>query len=297
MFRRSSLVATGWLLCLAVAAPGLAEEQKGAEGPSQFIRLTRTGDGSPVALEVAVVRFVPLDCGKNSPTVDLVSAVHVAEKSYYHRLNALLRKYDAVLYELVAPEGTTVPPAGKSRGTHPVSALQQGMTKMLELEFQLRGIDYNRPNFVHADMSAEQFAESMRRRGESMFQIFFRMMGYAIAQQASNPGDGDLRLLMALFSKDRALAMKRVLAEQLEDMEGSLTVIDGPDGSTLVSERNKVALGVLGKQIAKGKKSLAIFYGAAHMPDLSKRLRAEYGLAPIQTQWLVAWSLSGKAGE
>ena len=51
------------------------------------------------------------------------------------------------------------------------------MTRLLELEFQLRGIDYTADNLVHADMSPEQFAESMRRRGESMFQLFFRMLG------------------------------------------------------------------------------------------------------------------------
>jgi hypothetical protein len=269
-----------------------AAEQKHTDEAGKFIRLGRSEKGDAVALEVSIVKCVPMDCSKDRPTVDLISAVHVAEPDYYDRLNKLFKQYDAVLYELVAPEGITVPQDG-ARSGHPVSMLQQGMTRMLELEFQLDGIDYRRANLIHADMSAEQFAESMKKRGESMFQVFFRLMGYAMAQQANNPAGGDVRLLVALFSKNRALALKRVLAEQMEDLEGSLNVIDGPEGSTLISERNKVALKVLRKQLSKGKNRLAIFYGAGHMPDFIQRLRDDFGLAPIETRWLAAWDLTG----
>ena len=37
------------------------------------------------------------------PTVDLVAAVHIAEKSYYEQLNREFEGYDAVLYELGGP--------------------------------------------------------------------------------------------------------------------------------------------------------------------------------------------------
>ena len=96
---------------------------------------------------------------------------------------------------------------------------------------------------------------------------------------------------MALFDKNRALALKRIMAEQMEDMKGMLTGLEGPDGSTIISERNKLALEVLGKQIAAGKQKIAIFYGAGHMPDFQKRVRDQFGLAPVNTRWLVAWNL------
>ena len=85
--------------------------------------------------------------------------------------------------------------------------------------------------------------------------------------------------------------VKRVLAEQIEDVEGSLLAIEGPEGSTLVSGRNKAALEVLRKQIAGGKKKIAIFYGAAHMSDFQRRLREEFHLAPSSTRWLAAWKM------
>jgi len=170
------------------------------------------------------------------------------------------------------------------------------MTGILELEFQLRGINYSRKNMVHADMSPDEFSNSMRRRGESFWTIFSRAMGYAIARQSKDPsGTGDAKMLMALFDKNRALALKRVMAEQFEDLEGSLQVFDGPDGSTLITDRNKVAMKVLRREIAAGKRKIAIFYGAGHMPDFEERLREELGLTRMSTRWLVAWDLKPKA--
>ena len=261
----------------------------------RFLRLARDDEGSPVALEAAIVHFAPRDCGQTGSTVDLVSAVHVAEKSYYAELNRLFAGYDAVLFELVAPEGTQIPQGGVRPSGNPVSMFQGAMTDVMELQFQLEGIDYTADNFVHADMSPEQFAESMRRRGESVFQVFLRMLGYAMARQAQDPGGGgDFRLLLALFDKNRSLAIKRVLAEQFEDLEGSLNAIEGPEGSTLISERNKVALGVLREQIAAGKRKLAIFYGAGHMSDFEQLLGDDFGLAPVSTRWLIAWDLKAE---
>lgn len=275
----------------AIVASDSAEKEK-ETGP-QFLRMLRREDHSPIALQTAIVRFVPADSPDSGVTVDLISAVHVAEKSYYGQLNRRFREYDLVLYELVAPEGTRIPKGGVGMNAHPVSLLQTAMTDVLNLEFQLNAVDYTCKNFVHADMSPDQFAESMRERGESMFQVFFRMMGYALSQQTKT-SSSDFALLLALFRKDRAVAMKRVLAEQFEDLDGSLTAINGPDGSTLITERNKVALEGLRKQLDAGHKKLAIFYGAAHMPDFQKRLCDDFGLTPSETTWLVAWDLEGK---
>lgn len=276
-----------------------ASAARAAEGPGEtpspegrFLRLVRDEAEEPVALEVATVRFRPMDRGRPGPVVELVGAVHVAEKSYYERLNREFRKYDAVLYEMVAPEGTDVTKPGRSG--NPVSILQRAMTSLLELEFQLNAIDYGQKNMVHADMSPEQFAESMRRRGESVFKMFMRMLGYAITRQQGSGSLSDAQLLAALLDKNRALALKRVLAEQFEDLEGSLVAIEGPDGSTIISERNKVALRVLRKQIAQGKRKIAIFYGAGHMADLQQRLRDEFRLVPVSTRWTVAWNLKSR---
>jgi len=277
----------------ATASPVRADEVTAEKEVRQFTRLSRDDDGAPVALEAAIVRFAPVDRGKDGPIVDLVSALHVAEGAYYEALNRRFEEYDVVLYELVAPEGTVVPKGGVPRGSSPVSMLQTTMTDVLKLEFQLNGIDYTVDNFIHADMTPKQFAESMQQRGESVLKTFFRMLGHAMSKQESTGAGSDLRLFLALFQKDRSMALKRVLAEEFQNMEGTLTALNGPDGSTLVTERNKVALEVLRKQIDAGHKKLAIFYGAGHMPDFEERLREDFTLAPLETTWITAWNLKG----
>ena len=111
------------ILSVVFCTVGLADqtpEEKGEEKQeARFVRLARDDHGSPVALEAAIVRYVPMDCGQTGPTVDLISAVHVAEKAYYDELNRLFEKYDAVLYELVAPEGAQVPKGGFDGGGNP----------------------------------------------------------------------------------------------------------------------------------------------------------------------------------
>ncbi len=276
----------------AAAEPAKAEPD-GEKANRQFLRLNRDGAKRPLSLDTAVVRCAPVGGDRRAPTVDLVAAIHVADGDYYRRLNREFARYDAVLYELVAPEESKTPRPGEDTGHHPVSLLQNGMKDLLELEFQLKGIDYSRKNMVHADMSPEQLAKSMRERGESTMTILARMLGYAMAKQSkSSGGAGDVKLLAALFDKNRALALKRVLAEQFTENDDALAALGGPAGSTLISGRNQVALDVLRKEIDAGKKKIAIFYGAGHMPDFLKRLRDDFGLAPVSTRWLVAWDLN-----
>ena len=286
---------TASLLFIALLLP--MQPMEGAENreveETEFTRLTRDGGGTPLALETSIVRYAPADHKAGGPVVDLVSAVHVGESSYYEGLNRRFQEYDAVLYELVAPEGTVVPKGGVKRGSSGVSMLQMTMTDVLNLEFQLNAIDYRAANFIHADMTPKQFSESMKERNETVFKTFFRMLGHAMAQQGGTSSGGEIRLLFALFSKDRAMALKRVLAEEFENVESSLAAINGPDGSTLITERNKVALGVLREQMAAGHKKFAIFYGAGHMYDFEERLRDDFSLVPSGTTWVTAWDLTG----
>jgi hypothetical protein len=245
-------------------------------------------------METSVVRYVaPAGTQHPQVTVELVGAVHVGEADYYRKLNKLFAKYDVLLYELVAPEGTRVPKGGgRGTGGHPVGALQNGIKSMLGLEHQLTAIDYTKENFVHADMSPQEFAQTMKDRGESFTQIFFRMMGQSMAKQSQDPsGTSDVKLLMAFFAKDRKLRLKRIMAQQFEDLEGSMRVFEGPDGSTLISERNKRALAVLADQIEAGKRRIGIFYGAGHLPDMERRLIADFGMRRAKVRWVEAWDL------
>ena len=258
---------------------------------SSYMRVRRGDNKTAQALETSILRFVREEPGKPPVEVDLVGVVHIGERQYYDELNKLFKGYEAVLYELVAPEGTRVPKGGGKAGAHPISAMQKGLQSMLALEYQLEHIDYHASNFIHADMTPDEMSKSMKDRQESWSQMFFRMMGQGMAQQSRQPG-GDINLFSALFAKDRSVKLKRVFAQQFDNMEG-MSAFDGPEGSTLITERNKKALRVLDRELMAGKRRLAIFYGAGHMKDMEERLVNEFKMRRVSATWLTAWRMDG----
>ncbi|NOZ40132.1 MAG: hypothetical protein GXP24_07890 [Planctomycetes bacterium] len=299
----------GFALLLAIgtvhAQPAVLEQPvkakaKASEG-DEWVRLRRDAKNKPIALEVAIVRYATPKHANTAPAkvpeyVDLIGAIHVGDSSYYQELNRRFRKYDALLYELVAPEGTVIERGRGTSNAHPLGAMQNGMKSMLELEHQLEKVDYTRPNFVHADLSPSEFSKSMVDKNEGFFQLYCRMMGQAMAHQSQQAAQGesaDVDIFAALFAKDRPRKLKIALAKQFASLESMLSGISGPEGSTLITERNKRALAVLRKQQAAGKRKIGIFYGAGHLTDMHERERLveEFGLQPIGTVWLEAWDL------
>jgi hypothetical protein len=121
--------------------------------------------------------------------------------------------------------------------------------------------------------------------------MFFQMMGYGFAQQGKG-GNTEMELLMALFAKNRAHKMKVAMAEQFDNMEGQMEVLEGKDGSTILTERNRKAFEVLDRELKAGKKKLGVFYGAAHLPDMEKRLLNDFGMKRSGERWVTAWSLT-----
>ncbi|KAJ4797962.1 thermosome subunit gamma [Rhynchospora pubera] len=73
--------------------------------------------------------------------------------------------------------------------------------------------------------------------------------------------------------------------KDLEDTAGSERT------SVLIGERNKVAIKELKGAMKRGEHSIAILYGAAHMPDFHKRLAEEFNLVPTSMDWITAWSI------
>ncbi len=288
------LIRLAYLVALSLFF-GTASRAAAADPPTDakagFLRLSRDSDKQPEFLETAVVHYVPDDAAKDV-SIDLIGAVHIGDKAYYEKLNKLFEDYDVLLYELVAKDGTRIPKGGGKGSNHPVAVMQTGMKDMLELEHQLQHVDYQAANFVHADMTPDAFSQSMADRGENIWTIVFRMMGHQLAQQNKNPDrQPEADLLLAMFDKNRALAMKRILAEQFDDLEEAMSVFAGPGGSTLITERNKRALQVLGEQLAAGKKRIGVFYGAGHMPDMEERLVKDFDVHRDSERWIVAWDL------
>jgi len=282
-----------WLLLLAL--PALAR-------PTTFIRTAKDAEGKPASLQVSISRYAG-----PGYTVDLVAAVHVGEKSYYRALNQAFKNYDAVLFELiadpeVAEERKEAYRAGQPSGfygrdsSNPLAAMQTMLCDLLTLQYQLELVEYGAPNFVHADLTPAEFAKSWKDKGESVNSLLVKLFQLSLEEPelADNPALDELSLLGILTrgptARERIL-LRQVFAVSFEHLDRFNEILNGKNGSTIVSARNDRALKVLAQQVKKGKKRLAIFYGAAHLPDMEKKLVAK-GKHKLKSQrWLVAWDL------
>jgi hypothetical protein len=259
----------------------------------RFIRVLRNSRGEPESLETSIARYVPENGAAKQVTVDLVSAVHVADGSYYDKLNEELKNYDVVLYELVAPKEDAVPKPGQPSRNR-VGSIQRIIRDLLQFEYQLDGVDYSQPNFLHADMTPEELAAEMSKRGETPLDMFLKMferIQKMPAEESKSLGEEDLVLALFRFAKNPSLTLRRAMAGQMEDVEGFVAVFEGETGSSILSGRNDAALAVLKEQVDAGKKNIAIFYGAGHMPDLEKKLQKNFGLKFEAERWVPAWDM------
>lgn len=286
----------------AQAPPATKKPAVQKSTPTQFIRLQQDEKKQPVALETAIVRYVPSG-GKGDLEVDLVGAVHIGDKEYYKKLNKQFQQYDVVLFELVAQPGTVIPKGGAKKDD-PFSLIMQVVKMVLDLELQTERIDYTKKNFVHADLSPEQMAEAIQKRGDDPMTL---LLGFAAdvlrqmnvrdmdskekPQPKTSTPEADLDLFSLLLDQDGPKKMKRMLAEQLVKVDSPTGGLGPTLNNILISDRNEAAMKVFQKELAKGKKKIAIFYGAGHMPDFEKRLRLDFGLEKKSVQWLEAWDL------
>ncbi|MGI9474743.1 MAG: hypothetical protein ACR2NZ_24640, partial [Rubripirellula sp.] len=269
-----------------------SKESEAKKPESLYLRVQESDESKPRALQTAIVRYKgKADTPYAGKIVDLVGVVHIGQKEYYEDLNKRLSKYDAVLYELVAPDGTRIRPEDLQKRRSVIASMQSGMKDMLNLEYQLELIDYLAENFKHADMSPDEFVEDLERRGDSVWKMMARMMGAGLASSSAN--GGDMGMLMALFSDDRSKRMKQAMAKQLVDMELVTAGMDDENGeNTIIKGRNAKAFRILKEELDAGKDKVAVFYGAGHLPDMASRLEEEFGMKSKKTTWLDAWDLT-----
>jgi hypothetical protein len=277
---------------------------KPAAGPA-FIRVKRDTKNQPIALETVIAHYVPAS-GEGGLEVDLIGAIHIGDQAYFDKLNSQFEKYDALLYELVAPPGTRIPKGGKEKSDNPIAMLQQLATMVLDLEFQLEQIDYTKKNLVHADLSPEGMAKAMRDRGETGFTLVLGIMADVLRQYNlqelkrdgdKDKGDGELdldSLAGLLFDPDASVKLKRLMAQQLADMGNPHGGLGPTLTNLLVTDRNQAAMKVFQKELAKGRKKIGIYYGVAHLPDFDRRLREEFGLKRSSEEWVTAWDMKIK---
>lgn len=273
------------LLALA-SAPGVYAQATAPE----YARVDVDADNRPRALQMSVLSYVPADADRLLE-VDLFSAVHIGDPSYYEELNQRFRDYDAVLFELIAPQGALGPNRMDKRSGI-LSNTQVGIMKLLDLSFQLDEINYDAANFVHADLSPSEMRASMEARGESLYVYFWRMFFASMNEYAKDPlGLKDLEILSSAISSGQDNSFKVMAAYEIANVELARDMLGNDSDNAVIGARNQRAIDVLRKEIEGGAKRIGIFYGVAHMPDLEERLLDQIGLAYDGTAWIDAWQL------
>lgn len=300
------------------------ETEAAAKAPAPYIRFKE--DRNTARLELAVRSFK----NKAGKQVDLVSAVHIADRSYYQELNKRLAEYDTVLYELVGDPEALQPPAAEAGGAEeaaPESAkdenesaadgeageepelqfrvlklLYDALGNFLKLSFQLNEMDYTSPKFIHADMTAEEFTRAQRERGESMLSLMLRSMEMQLKgrfnEERKQLESFNLGTLLYILTSPRgAEEFKILLARMLVTSESMTAKAEAESGSVILAARNDVALKKLAEVLRKpdAPRKTAIFYGAAHMQDMERKLTENMGFQPAGEYWIPAWTVEKRA--
>lgn len=287
MFRRC-----GPLLWAAVLLGSSAWAQETAAPsvklPSPQVMRWVQGPGTSGHLDTAILHFV-----RGRQKVDLIGAIHIADKAYYRQLQKRFASYDRLLFELVKPEELDMRTFGRPQGG--LSGVQRWIKDLLDVDFQLDEIDYSRPNFLHADIASEVLGAQLRAHAGDLLGslLAFSITDAARLRHADGTARlGTIELMQALAAPDRPRALKRFLGRELTEFDlGSEEFGGFGFGSLLIGDRNAVAIRVLQGELAKGRKKLAIFYGAAHLPDMAARL-TKLGFVAAGQDWLTAWDLA-----
>jgi len=273
-----------WARKVAVVAGLLAAAGEGALA-GDFIRIRE--DEEAARLQTAYFGYE-----KDGVRVDLIGAIHIADKRYYEFLNESFEDYEALLFEMVGGErlgggekAAEPEPEPEENKLAALLTVYETMEKSLGLSGQGAVIDYTAENFVHADLTMKEFEALQEERGESL--LGFMIQSAIVAKRPSREPDS-INLMRGMLGGQPDL-VKRELMHTMADADKQLDSLDGEN--VIIGDRNARCIEVLDREIADGKKKLGIFYGAAHFPDLERRL-LEKGFARVSTKWATAWRVA-----
>lgn len=290
IWKNRHLLPTLTFLLLLVGTYGMMENRCGGEETrpsSDFIRIYQNPQGKKLALETSLL---PYESEDGDISVTLIGAIHMGDVEYYEKLNEEFQNYDTVLYEIVAEEGARPENASESGGL--IGTSQRLMAHFLGLTFQIGSIDYQAENMIHADMTPEEFEKAIQQRNEGFLVWYFRTIGYETARQPQGLTKEDLHWIAFLLFPAKKQQLKRILAEEMVDLEASIVPVEGKKGSALLKDRNEKVLRILQSRLEEGDRKIAIFYGAAHLPAIGEMLEKDFGLKKGEVRWVSAWDLT-----
>ncbi len=296
-----------------VAHPFAAPVAKAQAG---YIKALPGADGAAGEAQTAIRRFTPIH--GNGPSIYLVAAIHIGEKSYYQGLQQFLDKQGVVLCEgvrrsRVAAKTKSVRAAGShtSGAANPPVGIQKKLSTALDLQFQMEGIRYDRPQFRNSDLDWETLNALATKAGPDTQKLLAELQksvsGNPNVTQDNVTQDNqilDKVLTLSASTPFLATMLRRLLITALCDPQKIRNMFGLKESGTsdsakrldaiLINERNKVVLADLKRLLRTSKKapkplqSIAVFYGAGHMKDMEQHLVSDLGYRAAETQWITA---------
>jgi len=172
--------------------------------------------------------------------------------------------------------------------------LQRRLAHLLGLVYQGDGVDYDRPRWRVSDLSLDELRRAAKKRGADTAGLEDALAGHGLRGTL-------VRILLSVLgltntlSGGRIAAMVKVLLVstlgKADTADGRLAGLDPALYDAVVLDRNAVVVRDLARLLDgthPDVHTVAVFYGAAHMPDLERRLREELGYVPGDTTWLTA---------
>jgi hypothetical protein len=139
----------------------------------------------------------------------------------------------------------------------------------------------------------------MAQRGETPFTLGISALAEILSQQNKAAKSPQMNEMAKQFANEsifelmnNPLKLKRMMASQFSQTGVMDTGLGKSLNRLLISDRNEAAMKVLRSEIADGKRKIAIFYGAAHLPDFESRLQESLGLEKTRQVWINAWDLT-----
>ena len=278
-------------------SPSAFESAAEKDDPVQdFISFNKL-DGPRAQLRTSVTTYRNPDTDQ---LLSLVGVIHIGDPGYFRRIQQELDAHDLVLYELV---GGPAPGSPEDKGDDPdleedeapsglgfIGAMQKGMTDMLALSHQMNCIDYTRQNLRHADLNMKEFSKGLSELGFINIDLTTVLQGLG-----SSTFDG-LAIQAAMATKDdqRTNRVRWAMGKTMVQSVGQMAFLGVDDienpQDLILGMRNDQAWKIFENSLSEGWRRTAIFYGAAHMPDLRRRV-LEAGWIPENQVWLPAWEI------
>lgn len=260
--------------------PEVVAEKEAPRRP--FTRLIENEEGG--RLEILIATYE-----KDGTELTLFGCVHVADRAFYVGMQKRFQKLDALLYELIAdPDLRPYPGMEVGDDEHWISMVQGGMGAGLKLSDQFGAMDYRMENFVHADMTGEEWTEALAVAGKSELGEMMSL-GSPDVDREAEAKKKEIDLVSAFRSGGGVAELRIVMARALLTGDPE---IDQP--TVIIHGRNEKCLRVLQDQLDLGKKKLGIFYGAAHMEHMEHRLMQDMGWKRVREEWVLAWDCTYK---